>query len=276
MSSSKEVSRGPCPNCDTTKGMILFDDGHSHCFACDHQIQPAIQKEKKSMPVVRSTSKLLKNLQPFKQEWRGITVETLNFFSYNQAFYREQQVHVATYNDQQGLPSAQHLRFRDKKFIWIADDGISNLQFWGQSKWRQNHGRESNTFCVITEGEVDCCSVSQIQQNKFACVSLPSGTQSVKKAIGANLKWLSQFAWVVICFDNDEPGQKAAQQALELLPAGKAAICRIPDPYKDANDMLVDGKGAELKDLLWKAVPSRPDSIKEASTLWDVLIEPNA
>ena len=40
--------------------------------------------------------------------------------------------------------------------------------------------------------------------------------------------------------------------------------------------MLVDGKGAELKDLLWKAVPSRPDSIKEASTLWDVLIEPNA
>ena len=181
MSKSKEVSRGPCPNCDTTKGMILFDDGHSHCFACDHQIQPAIQKEKKSMPVVRSTSKLLKNLQPFKQKWRGITVETLNFFSYCQAFYREQQVHVATYNDQQGLPSAQHLRFRDKKFIWIADDGISNLQFWGQSKWRQNHGRESNTFCVITEGEVDCCSVSQIQQNKFACVSLPSGTQSVKK-----------------------------------------------------------------------------------------------
>ena len=275
MSSSKEVSRGPCPNCDTTKGMILFDDGHSHCFSCDHQIQPK-KTIKKSMPITRSTSKLLTTTIAPNKEWRGITVETLKFFSYCKAFFKEQPVHVATYNDQQGLPSAQHLRFQDKKFIWLANDGIGNLQLWGQSKWRQNHGRESNVFCVITEGEVDCMSTSQIQGNKFPVVSLPSGTQSVKKAIGANLKWLSQFAWVVICFDNDEPGQKAAQQALELLPAGKAAICRIPDPYKDANDMLVDGKGAELKDLLWKAVPSRPDSIKEASTLWDVLIEPNA
>ena len=279
MSSSKEVSRGPCPqpDCDTDHGNVTFDDGHTHCYACDTTVQPERLKKPDPLPTpAAQRSKLLKNLQPFKTEWCGITVETLNFFSYCQAFYREQQVHVATYNDQQGLPCAQHLRFRDKRFIWISNDGISNLQFWAQSKWRQNHGRESNVFCVITEGEVDCMSTSQIQLNKFPVVSLPSGTQSVKKAIGANLKWLSQFAWVVICFANDEPGQKAAQQALELLPAGKAAICRIPAPYKDANDMLVDGKGAELKDLLWKAVPSRPDSSKEASTLWDVLIEPNA
>lgn len=279
MSSSKEVSRGPCPqpDCDTDHGNVTFDDGHTHCYACDTTVQPERLKKPDPLPTpAAQRSKLLKNLQPFKKEWCGITVETLNFFSYCQAFYREQQVHVATYNDQQGLPCAQHLRFRDKRFIWISNDGISNLQFWAQSKWRQNHGRESNVFCVITEGEKDCMSVSQVQGNKFPVVSLPSGTQSVKKAIGANLKWLSQFAWVVICFDNDTPGIQASQTALELLPAGKAAICRIPDPYKDANDMLVDGKGAELKDLLWKAVPSRPDSIKEASTLWDVLIEPNA
>ena len=255
--------------------MILFDDGHSHCFSCDHQIQP--KKEKEYRPVSVPTaqrSKLLKNLQPFKKEWRGLTVETLNFFSYCQAFYREQQVHVATYNDQQGLPSAQHLRFRDKKFIWIADDGISGLQLWAQSKWRQNHGKQANMFCVICEGEVDAMSVSQVQGNKFPVVSLPSGTQSVKKAIGANLKWLSQFAWVVICFDSDEPGQKAAQQALELLPAGKAAICRLP--RKDANEMLQSGEGELLKDLLWKATPARPDSIREASTLWEEFIKPNA
>ena len=277
MSSSKEVSRGPCPNCDTSKGMILFDDGHSHCFACDHQIQPKKHIEKESMPVVRSTSKLLKNLQPFKKEWCGITVETLNFFGYCQAFYRDQQVHVATYNDQQGLPTAQHLRFRDKRFNWITDgDGISDLQNYCQNKWRQNHGRDSNVFCVLSEGEKDCMTISQVQGNKFPVVSIPSGTQSVKKAIAANLKWLSQFAWVVICFDNDEPGRKASQVALELLPAGKAAICRIPDPYKDANDMLVAGKGQELKDLLWKSQPARPDSIKEASTLWDELIKPGS
>ena len=276
MSSSKEVSRGSCSNCDTTKGCVTFDDGHSHCYACDSSFQPESTARKESMPVVRSTSKLLKNLQPFKKEWRGITVETLNFFGYCQAFYRDQQVHVATYNDQQGLPTAQHLRFRDKKFTWIANDGISELQMWGQSKWRQNHGRDSNVFCVLSEGEVDCCSCSQVQGNKFPVVSIPSGTQSVKKAIAANLKWLKQFAWVVICFDNDEPGRKASQVALELLPAGKAAICRIPDPYKDANDMLVAGKGAELKDLLWKSQPSRPDSIKEASTLWEELIKPGS
>ncbi len=278
MSTSKEVSRGPCPqpDCDTDHGNVTFSDGHTHCYACNTTVQPKSTVRKESMPVVRSTSKLLKNLQPFKKEWRGITVETLNFFGYCQAFYREQQVHVATYNDQQGLPTAQHLRFRDKKFTWIANDGISELQMWGQSKWRQNHGRDSNVFCVLNEGEVDALSTSQVQSNKFPVVSIPSGTQSVKKAIAANLKWLKQFAWIVICFDNDEPGRKASQVALELLPAGKAAICRIPDPYKDANDMLVAGKGQELKDLLWKSQPVRPDCIREGSTLWEELIKPGS
>ena len=160
---------------------------------------------------------------------------------------------VATYRNQRGKDVAQHLRYPDKKFRWIGD--TSDIQLWGQHLWRQNHGKETDIFCVITEGEVDAMSVSQVQGNRFPVVSLPNGAQSASKYIAANIAWLRQFR-IVLCFDSDEPGTKAAEEAIKVLPYGRAAICRLP--RKDANDMLQAGEGAQLKDLLWKATPVDP------------------
>ena len=51
---------------------------------------------------------------------RGITKETSELFGYGIAEYRRQPVQVATYKDQKGNDVAQHIRFQDKKFIWIV------------------------------------------------------------------------------------------------------------------------------------------------------------
>ncbi len=110
---------------------------------------------------------------------------------------------------------------------------------------------------VVTEGEIDALSVSQIQGNKWPVVSVPNGAQGAAKAVARNLDYLMGFEKVIFLFDNDDPGHKAAQECAALLPPGKAYIGSLP--LKDANEMLVAGRGPEVVDAIWGAKAFRPD-----------------
>ncbi len=271
---NKYVRKEPCPECGSKDNLAVYSDGHAFCFGCSYR-RPAPTEKKHKQKTYYSpspvTSPLIKFVTPKELPKRGITEETAKFFNYGIADYNGTPVQVATYEDQLGRQSAQHIRFKDKRFIWVGD--CKNVQLWGQSRWR-NHGNYGNVFCVITEGEIDAMTISQVQGNKFPVVSLPSGAPSANKYLAANLKWLNQFSRIVLCFDSDEPGEKAAEKAIEILPAGKAAICRLP--RKDANEMLLADEAEELKSLLWKATPVRPDSILNASDLWEELTKEGA
>ena len=271
---NKYVKKSPCPNCGSKDNLAVYSDGHAFCFGCSYRVPAPTETKHKRKSYYSSTPvtpPLIKFVTPKELPKRGITEETAKFFNYGIADYNGSPVQVATYEDQLGRQSAQHIRFKDKKFIWVGD--CKNVQLWGQKLWRQ-HGSYGNIFAVITEGEIDAMSISQVQGNKFPVVSLPSGAQSANKYLAANLKWLNQFNKIVLCFDSDEPGIQAAEKAIEILPAGKAAICRLP--RKDANEMLLAGEGEELKSLLWKATPVRPDSILNANDLWEELTKEGA
>ena len=54
-------------------------------------------------------------------------------------------------------------------------------------------------------------------------VSLPSGAASAKKAIQNNLELLQGYEDVVLFFDNDEPGRKAAKECADILTTWKGA-----------------------------------------------------
>lgn len=219
-----------------------------------------------------TTPNLIPFITPQALSKRAITEETCKLFGYGITNYMGQPAQVAEYRNSKGDVVAQHVRFPDKRFRWVGD--CSDMQLWGQHLWRQNHGKETNLFVVVTEGEIDCMSVSQVQGNKFPVVSVPNGAQSAKKYLAANLEWLSQFSRVVLCFDSDEPGRQAAEACLAVLPLGKAAICHLP--RKDANEMLQAGEAQQLHELLWKATPSRPDGIVNAADLWDELVRPGS
>ena len=273
-SKSKYLRHEPCPECGSKDNLAVFDDGHAHCFGCDYQYQPSKENKPRPMPTTlpKETSPLIKFIRPAALKKRGLTEETVSRFPYGIAEYHGKPVQVANYHDHLGRPCAQHVRFQDKKFIWLGD--TSKMMLFSQHTWRQTN--QGNTFVVITEGEIDAMSCSQIQGNKFPVVSLPNGAQSVKKylSIPEVNKWLSQFVRIVLCFDSDSPGMDAAEKAIEVLPLGKAAICRLP--RKDANEMLLAGEGDQLRDLLWKATPARPDGILNASDQWEALVKPGA
>ena len=70
-------------------------------------------------------------------------------------------------------------------------------------------------------------------------------------------------------FDNDKAGIEAAKDVASILSVGKAAICTLP--LKDANEMLVSGKQAQLIDAMWQAKTYRPDGIIAGTDLWEVV-----
>lgn len=268
---SKFQKHEPCPECNSKDNFARYDDGHGHCFGCGYYEHPPKDTPPPYMPPPKPVP-LITFVIPQALTKRGIREDTCKLFGYGVATHLGQPAQVAEYRNNKGDIVAQHVRMPNKQFRWVGD--TSDMQLWGQHLWRQNHGKETNLFCVVTEGEIDCMSVSQAQGNKFPVVSVPNGAQSAKKYLAANLDWLSQFNRVVLCFDSDEPGRQAAEACLAVLPLGKAAICHLP--RKDANEMTQAGEEEQLRDLLWKATPSRPDGIVNASELWDELVRPGS
>jgi twinkle protein len=193
---------------------------------------------------------------------RGINAETCAKFGYIIGSYSGQPVQVAEYRDDEGAVVAQHLRFANKDFIWLGDS--KRVSLWGRHLWR-----DKGKMVVVTEGEIDAMSISMLQDNKWPVVSIPSGAQGAKKAVGKAVEWLEQFESVIFAFDMDEPGKRAAAECAALLTPGKAKIWNISE--KDANALLLTGKRKEIIDALWGAKVYRPDGIIAAEDTWDLV-----
>lgn len=194
---------------------------------------------------------------------RGITEETCRKFGYQVADFNDQKVHVAPYFDKEGNIVGQKVRWPNKDmkvFGSIREAGLFGQQLWGQG------GKK----IVITEGEIDCLSVSQVQDNKWPVVSIPNGATGAAKAIKKHLEWLETFEEVILMFDMDEPGREAAVECAQLFSPGKCKIAVLPE--KDANDCLVAGKGSAIVSAIWQAKVYRPDGIIDAASMWDSIV----
>ena len=68
-------------------------------------------------------------------------------------------------------------------------------------------------------------------------VSLPHGAASAKKDIQKQIPLFQGYEEIVLFFDGDEPGRKAAEEAAGILPPGKVKIARL-EGYKDPSEAL--------------------------------------
>ena len=265
------IAHEPCPACRALgndhngDNLARYSDGHGYCHACGHWEAGEGESESQGQRARSSFNPLPLEYLPLKQ--RGLDKETCQKFAYGITRYgREQELcHAASYHDARGNLCAQHIRMKDKKFAWIGD--ASQAVLFGQRIWRGKGKR-----LIITEGEIDCLTVSMLQDNRWPVVSLPNGAQSAARAIKASLEWIECFEQVVFAFDMDEPGQRAAQECALLLSPGKALIATLPE--KDANACLLSGKSKELLSALWDARPFRPDGIVAGAELWEKVLAP--
>lgn len=196
---------------------------------------------------------------------RGITADTCRKFGYMVGEDKDgRKCQIAPYFNGTEVV-AQKLRYADKTFKFIGKPKAAQL--FGQHLWR-----DGGKMVVVTEGEIDAMSVSQMQGNKYPVVSVQNGAQSARKSLAAELEWLERFDTVVLMFDMDEPGQAAAAECAPLFTPGKCKVARLP--MKDPNELLQAGRGAEIIDAIWGAREWRPDGIVSIGDLKERLKKP--
>jgi twinkle protein len=251
----------PCDECGSSDAKTLYTNGTFYCFKCgaygswDETLTGPMNSIK-----MNKVEGLLET-RPIDKVMRSISEETLQKFGYCYATYRGATVHVAPYYFQ-GQIVAQHVRTKEKEFAWIGK--ASNVALFGQHLWK-NSG-DYRKRIIITEGEIDCMSVSQAFGNKWAVVSVPNGAQSAAKYLKMNLEFLAGYEEVVIAFDSDQPGKEAAAECALLFTPGQVKIADW-SPFKDANEMLQAGKSSEINNVIYNAQVYRPDGIKAATEL---------
>lgn len=247
----------PCPKCGSSDACGVFSDGHRYCYSCNTYFRPDGSVKSEEVRVSKGCIPF-EDLEEVSLTKRCIGKDTCSKFKYFSTVYKGKPCQVACYYDDSGNLVGQKLRFPDKSFAVLGS--ISN-RLYGSQLWA------SGKKIVITEGEIDCLTVSQLQGNKWPVVSIPNGAQGAKKAIESNLEYLENFEEVILMFDMDDPGRKASEECAKILPAGKAYIANLP--CKDPNECLSEGKGSEVLQAVWNAKPYRPDGIVSGTDLYE-------
>lgn len=262
---SSFIAHEPCPNCHSRNNFARYSDGHGFCFGCDHyEHADGVASAGIKTKGKRVAAGLIDGGEAQSLGKRGISEETCAKFGYTVAEYSGKKAHVAPYY-RDGVLVAQHLRLAGKDFKWVGD--AAGVELFGQHLWR-----DGGKMVVVTEGEIDCMSVSQVQSNKWPVVSIPSGAKSAKKALTNNLEWLERYETVVLMFDMDEPGREAALECSALFSPGKCKVASLE--LKDANALLTAGRGSEIISAIWGAKAYRPDGIVRIADLRDELRKP--
>ncbi len=254
------VGREACPKCrangndNSGDNLARYSNGGAYCFACEYYERGdgTVSEAPAKKPEFKSYRGEIRAL-----DHRRIDTKPARVFGYQTANLKGKDIEIANYF-KDGQLVAQHMRGPDKTFHWVGSP--RGCELYGQHLWGAG-GKK----LVITEGEIDCLSVAQMQDCKWPVVSLPNGAAGALRDIKNNLEFVTSFEEVILMFDMDDPGQAAAKAVCDILPPGKAKIASLP--YKDANECLVQGSSRAIIDAIWQARVYSPDEILHVSNI---------
>ena len=201
MNESEFVAHEPCENCGSSDANSVYTDGHKFCFSC-HHYTPAeginLSQSKRKMTNVE--------LRGYPQELRKrrITEPTCRKFR----IHRDGDTLCFPYFTSDGLLAGIKVKNKRKIFSY---EGSSTDTLFGQHLFPTSGKR-----IVITEGELDAASCYEAMPN-WPMVSLPHGAASAKKDLQKQLPLFQGYEEIVLFFDGDEPGRKAAEEAAALI-----------------------------------------------------------
>jgi twinkle protein len=257
MEDSTYMYKTRCDNCGSSDANAVYSNGNTHCFSCGKTVRGENDTFEQSGQIMKK--EFNPSFLEYPNQIRGISKITLEKFTYGVTNGK----HCTYYYNTEGDIVAEKYRTKDKDFSWSGSAKEATL--FGQNVWKPS----DRIKLIVTEGEIDCLSVSEIQGNKYPVVSLPNGAASAKKDVKANYEYLSSFKELVLMFDNDEVGMKAAQEVQLMFPPKYCKIAKLP--LKDANEMLRNGKSKELVSAIFQAETHTPEEIKSGGKLLELL-----
>jgi twinkle protein len=115
----------------------------------------------------------------------------------------------------------------------------------------------------------------------YKSVSVPFGAKfDARDGSNPNDEWIENdyeflecFSRIYLCFDADEPGQKAAKSLVKRLGIDRCYFVHMPEDCKDANDVLLKDKVADLNDAIESAKTMDPAELKSVAEFKELVWE---
>ncbi len=273
------VKDEPCPRCrakgrdKTGNHLMQFPDGNKHCSRCGYtEINSSKKKQEEELMTdayTKLTVEQIDQLPAFGIPHKGITAETCEFYNVRTEFSGEGEPFRVWYShtNEGRLDGFKGKTIKPKSYS--ASGSITGGDLFGQSKIKQG-----GKFLVITEGEDDALALWQCLHDRSdlpgwvpPVVSVSHGAKGAAGDIANNIEYVSSFDRIVLVFDEDEAGKQGVDAVCPLL-AGKVWIAKLA--LKDANEMLLKGRGDELKwDIMKHPRKYQPDRIINGADTWE-------
>jgi len=252
------VRHMPCDKCGSSDANSLYSNGSAFCYSC-RSYTPAEGINLNSQSPRKMSNVQLKG-EAQRLNKRRISEETCRKFR----ILRDGNTLRFHYFGADGTLQGVKIKTKQKDFRY---EGVSTDTLFGQHLFPT-----TGKLIVVTEGELDAASCYEVM-GKWPYVSLPHGAASAKKDIQKQIPLFQGYQDIVLFFDNDEPGRKAADEAATVLPPGKVKIARI-EGYKDASEALQAKDTEAIRRAIWDAKPYRPDGIIDGKNLLELVTTP--
>ena len=266
LTESTFVKHGSCDSCGSSDAVAIYSDNHSYCWSCTaykHGDGSVVNPNKTRARPLEMTGTIAaiqdRRISMDTAKRYGVTVETGADGVITKHHY--------PYHNQEGnkVVGTKVRTVATKDFYATGD--LGNAGLFGQQSFAAG-----GKYMTITEGEIDAMAAYEMNGG-FPAVSIRGGAKSAVKDIKASLEYLETFDKVVICFDSDEAGAKAAQDVLPLFSPRKAKVCVLP--LKDAGDMLKANKVREFTKCFWDAKAYKPEGVVSLGDpdVWDKFLK---
>lgn len=256
----------PCHKCGGSDPVSMNEDGSAKCFSCGTFFKNYDEPTSNitTLTPKNNTTTFLNSYTGVFAELtdRGISEKIAKKYGVRVVYDAQGKItkHIYPFYNGNEIVGTKTRFVNDKDFRFNGTYESTGL--FGEQLFRNTGGK----YLTITEGECDAMAVHEMMDSKWAVVSIKRGAQAAVKDIRDSIEFVESFETVVLCFDNDQQGRKAARDVANILKPGKVKILTLPTGYKDANAMLQQNKYSEFTKAWWEAKKFTPSGILELSS----------
>ena len=274
MADSSVVKRHiACPCGKSSDAYCLYNDGHGFCFSCNEHFKN--NSTTKTPTEGLNNTVINKTITPPHYpnsvfgpiSDRNITEETCKKFGVELLRDNNGKIihHIYKYFDRNSQHVANKIRTVEHKGFRTEGNFPTSVLF-GQNLFNQ-----AGSYITVVEGELDALAAYQMTGSRWPVVSVKSASSALTDC-KRSLQYLSQFEKVVLCFDNDTAGKKAADTVATLFPPSVAEIVTL-SKYKDPSDYLKNNDFKSFEKDWWNKKNYTPEGIVCLSDMWKLIIE---
>ncbi len=256
----------PCDDCGSSDALTEYMDGHTHCYSCHSTRFPdgtSIEEDLEDMSerVIHMQTNAYEKpqIKGFFADIKDRNISRATCEKYGVRVVQDADgkitEHLYPYFDKNNNHIANKVRHvENKDFDAFPVGGMGRAVLFGENTCQQG-----GKYVTICEGELDALSAYEMLGSKWPVVSIANGAQSAAKNCKNSYAFLNSFENIVICFDNDDNGKKAAEKVASLFEPNKCKI--VYKDLKDANDYLKAGRREDYVKTWWAARTYTPAGI---------------